>query len=387
MKIFKQSFLLSLATLSFRALGQQPGDGGPGGIPTAKLVTHTEIIKTIEKVNDYWQNAHPDPGNAFWNRAAYHTGNMAAYQTTHNPEYLKYSINWAEKNGWQGAKSNDTLKWKHTYGEGDDFVLFGDWQCCFQTYADLNQIQKDNHRIARARGVMEYEMSTRENAYWWWADGLYMVMPVMTKLYKTTGNALYLTKLHEYFTYAKQLMYDQQTGLFYRDGHYVYPAHQTVNGLKDFWARGNGWVFAALARVLSDLPENDPNRQEYIQIYRGMAKALRATQQPEGYWTQSILDTKQAPGYETSGTAFFAYGFLWGINNGLLDRKTYTETAQKSWNYLAQIALQPDGKIGYVQPIGASADKTKVVNAETTADFGVGGFLLAASEMAKFVEH
>ena len=74
------------------------------------------------------------------------------------------------------------------------------------------------YKIARAKEVMEYEMSTPNNDYWWWADGLYMVMPVMTKLYKVTGNQQYLDKLYEYFTYAKNLMYDEESALFYRDG-------------------------------------------------------------------------------------------------------------------------------------------------------------------------
>ena len=57
-------------------------------------------------------------------------------------------------------------------------------------------------------------MSTPNNDYWWWADGLYMVMPVMTKLYKVTDNQQYLDKLYEYFTYAKNLMYDEEVPCF-----------------------------------------------------------------------------------------------------------------------------------------------------------------------------
>jgi hypothetical protein len=91
-----------------------------------------------------------------------------------------------------------------------------------------------------------------------------MVMPVMTKLYKTTGDPLYLHKLYEYFSYAKQLMYDEGAGLFYRDAKYVYPQHKTVSGKKDFWSRGNGWVFASLAKVLQDLPATDAHREEYL---------------------------------------------------------------------------------------------------------------------------
>ena len=97
---------------------------------------------------------------------------------------------------------------------------------------------------------MEYQMSTPNNDYWWWADGLYMVMPVMTKLYNITKNPLYLEKLHEYLAYADSIMYDEEAGLYYRDGKYVYPKHKSVNGKKDFWARGDGWVLAGLAKVL-----------------------------------------------------------------------------------------------------------------------------------------
>ena len=41
-----------------------------------------------------------------------------------------------------------------------------------------------------------------------------------------------------------------------------------------------------------------------------MADAVVACQQPEGYWTRSMLDPEHAPGAETSGTAFFTYGLL-----------------------------------------------------------------------------
>lgn len=346
-----------------------------------------QVLDIICKVNDYWQQANPNSGDAFWNRAAYHTGNMAAYEVTKKEVYRDYSETWAEKNNWKGATSDNKAEWKYNYGETADHVLFGDWQICFQVYADLfnTSKNKDSSKIARAKEVMEYEMSTPENDYWWWADGLYMVMPVMTKLYKITGNRLYLDKLHEYFSYAKGLMYDPQSKLFFRDAKYVYPKHKTSNGKKDFWARGNGWVFAGLAKVLSDLPKNDIDRKEYISIYKGLADALATSQQTDGYWTRSLLDADYVPGYETSGTAFFTFGYLWGINNGILKEKKYSKTVAKAWKYLTKTALQKDGKIGYVQPIGERADQNKNVGPETTADFGVGAFLLAVSEMYKYV--
>ncbi|HMR20155.1 MAG TPA: glycoside hydrolase family 88 protein, partial [Sphingobacterium sp.] len=221
---------------------------------------------------------------------------------------------------------------------------------------------------------------------WWWADGLYMVMPVMTKLYRLTGNERYLEKLHEYFVYADNLMYDTKTQLYYRDGKYIYPKHQTANGIKDFWARGDGWVLAGLAKVLQDIPKDNTYRQLFLKRFKELSEAVAQSQQAEGYWTRSMLDPQHAPGPETSGTAFFTYGLLWGINNDILQKKEYLPIVQKSWDYLTKFALQEDGKLGYVQPIGERAIPGQVVDKNSTADFGVGAFLLAASEMYRYLD-
>jgi rhamnogalacturonyl hydrolase YesR len=233
---------------------------------------------------------------------------------------------------------------------------------------------------------MSYQIATDRSDYWWWADGLYMVMPVMTKMYRLTGDRRYLDKLNEYFQYANGVMYDRDAQLYYRDARYVYPQHKSVNGKKDFWARGDGWVFAGLAKVLQDLPLDDPYRPEFEGKFKAMARVLKSAQQPEGYWTRSLLDPAHAPGPETSGTAFFTYGYLWGINNGVLDRATYLPVADKGWRFLTKVAVQPDGKVGYVQPIGDRAIPGQVVDRNSTAHFGVGAVLLAAAEMAKLAD-
>ena len=345
-----------------------------------------EVLGIINKVNTYWQTNHPAEVNPFWDNAAYHTGNMEVYFLTGNEEQLAYTKRWAEHNNYWGATSTDKEKWKSSYGERPEYVLFGDWQICFQTYADLYNLEPDTMKIARAREVMEYQMSTPKNNYWWWSDGLYMVMPVMTKLHNITGNPLYLDKLYEYFKYAQSIMYDEEAGLFYRDAKYVYPKHTSNNGGKDFWARGDGWVLAGLAKVLKELPKEDAHRDEYIEIFTQMAEAVKNCQQPEGYWTRSMLDKDHAPGPETSGTAFFTYGILWGINNGYLNKREYWPTVERAWNYLTTVALQPDGLVGYVQPIGERAIPGQIVNHLSTANFGVGAFLLASCEMVRFID-
>ena len=383
----------------------------------AKKWTKDEVKDVIRKANTYWQANNPAEVRSFWDNAAYHTGNIEVYKLLKDQKMLDYSIRWAEHNDWKGATEADPAKWKYkNYGEGQDFVLFGDWQICFQTYIDLYWLTDDslqftddytvgsnkstvnrkpstvnrkpstvNKKLERAKEVMGYEADSKANDYWWWADALYMVMPVMTKMYKLTGDTKYLRKLYDNILHSDSIMLDKETGLYFRDGRYVYPKHKTEAGKKDFWARGDGWVLAGLAKVLQDLPETYVRQPFFVEKYVNLARAVAKLQQPEGYWTRSMMDPQQAPGPETSGTAFFCYGLLWGVNNGYLQKKEFAPVIEKAWKYLTETALQESGKIGYVQPIGDRAIPGQVINADSQQNFGVGAFLLAACEYYRYL--
>ena len=224
-----------------------------------------KVENTISLVNDYWQSHNNYATSAFWNWAAYHTGNIEAYKlftheiaTTASKQkantWLKFSENWAEHNKWSGATEKDKSKWLYNkYSNGQEYVLFGDWQICFQTYIDLYNIKPNAKRVARAKEVMNYVADSKATDYWWWADALYMVMPTMTKMYKLTAQQKHLDKLYANILYTDSVMLDAQTGIYFRDGRYVFPKHKAANGGKDFWARGNGWVLAALAKTLQDM--------------------------------------------------------------------------------------------------------------------------------------
>ena len=352
----------------------------------AKRWRVNEVKDIIRKVNTYWQTNNPAEVRSSWDNGAYHTGNIEVYNLLKDEKMLDYSIRWAEHNQWMGATEPDPAKWKYKkYGEGPEYVLFADWQTCFQTYIDLFLLAPEEKKIYRTIEVMNYEADTEENDYWWWADALYMGMPVMTKMYRLTGDTKYLRKLYENVLYTDSIMLDKETGLYFRDGKYVYPHHKTNSGKKDFWARGDGWVLAGLAKVLQDMPETYVRQPFFMEKYVRLANAVKELQQPEGHWTRSMMDPEQAPGHETSGTAFFCYGLLWGVNHGYLSRKEFAPTIQKAWNYLATIALQESGKVGYVQPIGERAIPGQTVDANSQANFGVGAFLLAACEYARYL--
>lgn len=363
---------------------------------SAKTWTADQVKELITRVNTYWQQNNKAETRSFWDPAAYHTGNMEVYKLLKDDKQLDYTRRWAYHNNWSGATEADPSRWKYAnYGEGKDYVLFGDWQVCFQTYIDLYNLaianggtDADNYfMVKRAKEVMHYEAYSTKDDYWWWSDALYMVMPVMTKMYKLTGDVQYLDKLYENLLYSDRIMLDQETGLYYRDARYVYPNHKSVNGKKDFWARGDGWVLAGLAKVLQDLPKDYKHYKFFVDKFQRLADIVAKTQQKEGYWTRSILDPNHAPGPETSGTAFFAYGIMWGVNNGFLAKKDYKKCIDRAWQYISETAVQADGKVGYVQPIGDRAIPGQTVDANSQANFGVGAVLLAACEYYRYINN
>ena len=363
---------------------------------SAKTWTADQVKELITRVNTYWQQNNKAETRSFWDPAAYHTGNMEVYKLLKDDKQLDYTRRWAYHNNWSGATEADPSRWKYAnYGEGKYYVLFGDWQVCFQTYIDLYNLaianggtDADNYfMVKRAKEVMHYEAYSKKDDYWWWSDALYMVMPVMTKMYKLTGDVQYLDKLYENLLYSDRIMLDQETGLYYRDARYVYPNHKSVNGKKDFWARGDGWVLAGLAKVLQDLPKDYKHYKFFVDKFQRLADIVAKTQQKDGYWTRSILDPNHAPGPETSGTAFFAYGIMWGVNNGFLAKKDYKKCIDRAWQYISETAVQADGKVGYVQPIGDRAIPGQTVDANSQANFGVGAVLLAACEYYRYIDN
>ena len=99
----------------------------------------------------------------------------------------------------------------------------------------------------------------------------------------------------------------------------------------------------------------------------------------DGYWHASLLDPASYPSPETSATGFIVYALAYGVNEGVLDKATFMPTIEKGWKALLD-AVEPDGKLGYVQPIGADPRK---VTRDMTEVYGTGAFLLSGCQIYK----
>ena len=63
-------------------------------------------------------------------------------------------------------------------------------------------------------------------------------------------------------------MYDPKPSFFFVMQNMFDPKHKSANGKKDFWARGDGWIFAGLAKVLKYLPKDYKHRALFVKHYR-----------------------------------------------------------------------------------------------------------------------
>jgi len=334
-----------------------------------QLPTKGEIINKMKLVNDYWISQNAVPGNNQWARAVYFTGNMDFYKIYPKDTYLQYANLWANNNGWGLNGGTSTRN--------------ADNQTCGQVYIDLYNMDsvKVPSKIAAIKTSIDNMVYSSVSNDWSWIDALYMGMPVFSRLGVLTNDSVYFQRMHDIYTNTKVTrgLLNTTEGLWYRDGNYK-PPYQTTNAQDCYWSRGNGWVVGAHVRVLQQLPLNNTHRAEYIQTLQQMAAALKDRQRPDGFWNPSLDDPNEYAGPETSGTAFFTYGLAWGINNHLLDSATYAPIVVKAWNGMVSTAVQPTGFLGYVQGVGAAP---ALAYANTTQDFGVGGFLLAGTEVLK----
>lgn len=338
-------------------------------------LTKIEVATKMKQVNDYYMARHQNPGSNDWVTSTYFIGCMNFYNLYPEECVLDYMNSWAEKNNWALGTNADQ------HG--------ADGQVCGQTYIDLYKLDgtPNENKIKAIKACVDDLIANPSESIddLWWVDSYFMVMPVFSKFGNMYNNESYFKQMHDMQKYSMERwnLYSETDHLWYRDSTQIKEKTLTPNGKPVYWSRGNGWVMAALALVLNDLPENNPYRSEYIQLLQDMAKALKTVQREDGFWNRSLADKAHLPGPETSGTALFTYGIAWGINHGILDRETYLPVVWNAWNGMVEVAIQENGLLGYVQGPGYKPESKYPLDENATYDYGVGAFLLAGSEVIK----
>ena len=161
-----------------------------------------------------------------------------------------------------------------------------------------------------------------------WLDDVYMAIPALLQLGKSTGNPAYFDEAVFQFNAYRKRMFNAQLGIFmhgYLEGAEAHPEFH--------WARANGWALLTTVEMLEFLPANHPGRPEVLAQLKNHLKGLMSYQDGTGFWHQ-LLD-KNDSYLETSATAIYTYAIAKSVNMGWLDPRIYAPAALLGWNAVA----------------------------------------------------
>ena len=176
-----------------------------------------------------------------------------------------------------------------------------------QRYLDLGLPYADTQWQLPANAKPK-EREWDQKGYSWqtrlWIDDMYMITIVQTQAYRVTGDRKYIDRAaREMVMYLDELQCPN--GLFYH-----------APDVPFYWGRGNGWMAAGMAELLSSLPEDSEYRPRILHGYRTMMKSLKKYQSSNGLWHQ-LLD-KEDSYEEITGSSMFVFGIAKGVKEGWL---------------------------------------------------------------------
>ncbi len=353
-------------------------------------LTREGIIGITRQVAD-WQIMNPKynsmrpageirSGFIDWLYGAFYTGLWQLYKATGEERYKNQYVNVGQSYGWKPL--NDVFNAdRHTF---------------FQPAIELYMEDKNPEYIRNIKWVLDMHLARdpagpqtlsyrREDSpyhheWWTWCDALYMSPPAFARMFRATGDTAYIDYAVKYWKKTADFLYSPEDSLYYRDNTYF--GQLSENGKKIFWCRGNGWVFAGMARFIPYIPEENPDRAYFIEQFKQMAAKLIRVQGKDGLWRASLLDPEYLDIGESSGSAFYTWGLAWGINCGLLNESVYRPAVEKAWKALVN-NVNDQGHLGFVQQVAASPYPFYAYQYHVYAS---GAFIGAGMEMLKLIE-
>jgi rhamnogalacturonyl hydrolase YesR len=344
----------------------------------AQPIDRAAVLAVAQRVAD-WQWAHFPTDKQHhprdWTIAPFYVGVLAIDRIS--PDH---------RNRDRMLQQAEELKW-----QPHDRIYHADDHAVSQAYLELYHDLREPRMIAPTKERFDYILAHPSTALfdwgtpkalevWSWCDALFMGPVAWLELWRETGDKRYLDFMNREWWRTTERLYRPSIGFYFRDESYL--DLREPNGKTIHWSRGNGWVFAGLARVLELFPKDHPDYPKYVQLYREMAAAVLAAQQPDGLWRVGLLDPTSHPSRETSGSSFYTFGLTWGVNHGLLEKSAAMPAIERAWRSL-NASVTADGKLENVQPIGAAPEGFDPHHTDT---FAVGAFLLAASEVYRLAK-
>lgn len=266
--------------------------------------------------------------------------------------------------------------------------------------------------IELVKTQVDSQPRTSEGAFWHkkvyphqvWLDGVYMAEPFYveyaSRFLKGDAQAEAYKEIVNEFTVAAKHTYDPATHLYrhaWDESHSMFWCNPETGQSQHCWGRALGWYCMAIVDVLDYLPADFAQRQELIDLLRGICAELpKWADKQSGVWYQ-VLDQPGREGnyLEATCSAMFSYAYLKGIRMAYLDADLLPYAKQVYADVVKQfITTDEEGRISLekccaVGGLGGSSKRmgdyayylSEPVRANDSK--GIGAFIWASLEMEK----
>jgi len=325
-----------------------------------------------------------------YTQGLYLYGQYLVYQRTHDPRYLAYIKEWADRFVDPAGNINNSFNNLDSMQSGNVLLILyketGDAR--YRTAADKIRRRLDTYPRTADGGL--WHATSRQHQLW--SDGVFMVLPFLVRYGKAFGDSAYTNDevANQLLIYAQHLQVD--SGLFIHawDESGEQPwADPVTHRSPEHWCRAIGWYGMASTQVLDELPADHPKRQQIIDVVRRLVEAMARFQDPAtGRWFQ-VVDKGAVAGNwtETSCSSMYTYTIAKAVQRGYVGLRFLPAAIKGYLGVLKKASVGPDGLTDIVDIcIGTNVGDLAFYFARPRATndlHGLGAFLI----MNEFITH
>jgi unsaturated rhamnogalacturonyl hydrolase len=320
--------------------------------------------------------------------ALYLYGQYLVYQRTHNPAYLQYIRNWADRFVASDGSISNSFNSLDSMEPGNILLIL---------YRETGQAK---YRIAaqKIRDRLKTYPRTTDGGFWHatsrehqlWADGTFMVVPFLVRYGQIVGETAYTQDeaAKQLIVYGSHL----QTSLGILKHAYDEARAQSwadpVTGVSpEYWCRAIGWYGMAEIETLEALPATHPQRAKLLMILQNLVAGYARFQDPAtGRWFQVVDKGSRSDNWtETSCSAMYTFVISRAVQRGWVDPGYATVASKGYQGVLAKVSVGSDGLTNITDIcIGTNVGDYSYYIGRTRAtnDFhGLGAFLIMNEQL------
>ncbi len=354
--------------------------GGGGGTDWSTAVVNSTMTRYTPGTLGGWG----------YTRGLYLYGQYLVYQRTHNPAYLQYIKDWADRFVSSDGSISQSFNNLDSMESGNILLIL---------YRETGQ-SKYRTAAQKIRDRLKTYPRTTDGGFWHststdrqhqlWGDGTFMVVPFLIRYGQIVGETSYTQDeaAKQLIVYGSHLQTSLGILKHAYDEARVQSWADPVTGLSpEYWCRAVGWYGMAEIETLEALPATHPQRAKLMTILQNLVAGYARFQDPAtGRWFQVVDKGSRSDNWtETSCSAMYTFVISRAVQRGWVDAGYATVASKGYQGVLAKVSIGSNGLTNITDIcIGTNVgdysyyiDRTRATN-----DFhGLGAFLIMNEQL------